>query len=155
MKRIKRFRAGAAAPGGLRHPRVAAVVALMVVLAAACGVTYGRITENRDAAVLMGADGGQPDRVFFIYGRTDRAVALAQVWGGYRVASRIWQETDADTARAALAGMDRHTRGFDILGPEGALLGRLVTRGVTVTVGVDAGTKTVNLAPHLRVGGDR
>jgi hypothetical protein len=131
----------------------------IAISATGCLQNYGRL--NRSAEIQQAFETNQvpSDYAYFYYGISSWPYAVMGLDREYKLHSRIWRTVDPDTdrfshmTRFVWADFNYYPYGANILDPQGRKIGIIYTSTWATAVKVDPDTKTVEVMPHIYMGG--
>jgi len=133
-------------------------VFIMMVLTG-CFENYGRLKRSSEIQMAFASNQVPADYNYYFYGRRNQPYALMGLDASFTLRSRMWLPVELDTAdfknmtRFIWADLGYYPYGANILDPEGQKIGIIHTSSIHVAVKFDQETKTVEVMPHVFLGG--
>ena len=140
------------------------IIAALMVVVAGCTKNYGRFEKNAEVGLAFRQGDYQPDYQYFYAGRNTRPYAIIGIDRRYAVPSRYWVpfEPEPKQLRKMAGNIYGNYRyypaGYNILDPDGNIIGVWFSTVKQYSVSVDQQNRTVEVLyrnPENRGGGPR
>jgi hypothetical protein len=136
-----------------------ALSALIMIVMSGCFKNYGRLNRSSEIQNAFESNQVPSDYRYFFYGSRNWPYAVMGLGPDYNLHSRMWRSVEPDTTefkhmtRFVWADYGYYPYGANILDPEGQKIGIIYTSSWMAAVKVDKDNKTVEVMPHIFLGG--
>ncbi len=136
-----------------------ALSALIMIVMSGCFKNYGSLNRSSEIQNVFETNQVPSEYNYYFYGRRNMPYAVMGLDASYHLRSRMWRTVESDTAEFkhmtywVWADYGYYPYGANILDPEGQKLGIIYTSSWMAAVKVDKDTKTVEVMPHIFMGG--
>ena len=123
----------------------------LVLMAAGCTKNYGHFTKNAEVDLAFRQGDHRPDYQYFYAGRDNMPYAIIGINRNYSVPSRYWVPFDpeSETLRKMSGNMygklSSNPAGYQILDPDGKIIGVWFSSVINYSVSVDQQNRTVEV----------
>ena len=135
------------------------VIVMIVILG--CFENYGRLQRSTEVQTMFETGQLPSEYNYHFYGLRSHPHAVMGLEPGWTLRSKTWRKVELSTeefrymTKWVWEDLGFYKYGAEILDPEFVKIGIIYTSSFMVAVKVDKDTKTVEVMPHVKVGGDR
>jgi len=146
-------------PKILAHTRLLGISVFIMMVLSGCLENYGRLNRSSEIQKAFESNQVPEEYNYYFYGRRNQPYAVMGLDASYNLRSRMWRKVEPDTAefknmtRFVWADLGYYPYGANILDPEGQKVGIMHTSSIMVAVKFDKEAKTVEVMPHIFLGG--
>ena len=141
--------------------RLLTISVIVMIVISGCFENYGRLRRSTEVQKMF-ENGQLPSEYnYHFYGLRSHPHAVMGLEPGWTLRSKIWRKVELSTeefrymTKWVWEDLGYYKYGAEILDPEFEKIGIIYTSSFMVAVKVDKDTKTVELMPHVQVGGGR
>jgi len=141
--------------------RLLTISVIVMVVISGCFENYGRLRRSTEVQKMFETGQLPSEYNYHFYGLRSHPHAVMGLEPGWTFRSKIWRKVELSTeefrymTKWIWEDLGYYKYGAEILNPEFEKIGIIYTSSFMVAVKVDKDTKTVELMPHVQVGGGR
>ncbi len=143
----------------LVHTGLLGISVLIMIMMSGCLENYGRLNRSSEIQEAFETNQVPSEYNYYFYGRRNMPYAVMGLDVSYNLRSRMWRTVESDSAELRhmaywiWADYGYYPYGANILDPEGQKIGIIYTSSIMAAVKFDKETKTVEVMPHIFLGG--
>ncbi len=141
--------------------RLLTISVIVMIVISGCLENYGRLRRSTEVQKMFETGQLPSEYNYHFYGLRSHPNAVMGLEPGWTLRSKIWRKVELSTeefrymTKWVWEDLGYYKYGAEILDPEFEKIGIIYTSSFMAAVKVDKDTKTVEVMPHVKVGGDR
>jgi hypothetical protein len=141
--------------------RLLTISVIVMIVISGCLENYGRLRRSTEVQKMFETGQLPSEYNYHFYGLRSHPHAVMGLEPGWTLRSKIWRKVELSTeefrymTKWVWEDLGYYKYGAEILDPEFEKIGIIYTSSFMAAVKVDKDTKTVEVMPHVKVGGDR
>ena len=141
--------------------RLLTISVIVMIFISGCLENYGRVRRSPDVQKMFETGQLPSEYNYHFYGLRSHPHAVMGLEPGWTLRSKIWRKVELSTeefrymTKWVWEDLGYYKYGAEILDPEFEKIGIIYTSSFMAAVKVDKDSKTVEVMPHVKVGGDR
>ena len=141
--------------------RLLTISVIVMIFISGCLENYGKVRRSPEVQKMFETGQLPSEYNYHFYGLRSRPNAVMGLEPGWTLRSKAWRKVELSTeefrymTKWIWEDLGYYKYGAEILDPEFVKIGIIYSGSFMVAVKVDKDTKTVEVMPHVKVGGDR
>ena len=141
--------------------RLLTISVIVTIVISGCLENYGKVRRSTEVQKMFETGQLPSEYNYHFFGLRSRPNAVMGLKPDWTLRSKSWRQVELSTEEFGYMtkwlweDLGYYKYGAEILDPEFVKIGIIYSGSFMVTVKVDKDTKTVEVMPHVKVGGDR